>query len=115
MIKHLPVEPVLQYETKDEIVFPKTNSRMYIGTAGTKAFGRGDTISDLHISEIAFFDKAEEIFNGIIQSVPDSPDTEVNIESTANGIGNFYHNGYLAAKENRNGFKAFFFPWYFDG
>ena len=43
----IPTEKQSEYE----ISFPETNSWFYVGTAGAKAFGRGDTIHRVHLSE----------------------------------------------------------------
>ena len=43
------------YNSKNELTFPKTDSTFYIGTAGAKSWGRGDTITHLHLSETAFY------------------------------------------------------------
>ena len=40
--------PTFGRNSRNELYFPKTESSYYIGTAGSKAFGRGDWISDLH-------------------------------------------------------------------
>jgi hypothetical protein len=42
----------------------------YIGTAGARKFGRGDTITDLHCSEVAFWENAKELTAGLL--LPDS-------------------------------------------
>jgi hypothetical protein len=52
MLKHIKgPPPILGRNSRNELYFPKTESTYYIGTAGARAFGRGDTITDLHISE----------------------------------------------------------------
>ena len=52
--------------------------------------GRGSTIHNLHISEFAFWSGNKwETFNGIMQAVPNTPDSMVIVESTANGFDEF--------------------------
>ena len=46
-----------------------------MGTAGTEAVGRSKTIQLLHGSEAAFWKNARAHFAGVIQTVPDLPDT----------------------------------------
>ena len=70
--------------SKNRITFKKTNSTFYIGTAGSSAFGRGDTIHYLHCSEFAYWPDAENLFAGLAQAV--SPTGEIAIESTGNGV-----------------------------
>jgi hypothetical protein len=100
------LKPVLGTDNMKAITFPKTNSSLWIGTAGSRSFGRGDNISDLHLSEAAFYVNAEEFTKGIF---PAAEYGEITIESTGNGVGNWYHRQCVRAREGR-GFKLFFFP-----
>ncbi|KKM04393.1 hypothetical protein LCGC14_1764760, partial [marine sediment metagenome] len=81
------------------IGLPKMNSTFYIGTAGSRKFGRGDTISHLHCSEYAFWPNAKELMTGLVQAVPLSG--ELAIESTGNGMGNDYHGRCMRAYEEK--------------
>lgn len=74
--------------TGNSIIFPDTNSKIWIGTAGAKAFGRGDDITDYHLSEYAFWTNP-----GLIVGIEEAcmNDSEGCIESTANGWGTPYH------------------------
>ena len=83
-------KPVIRNMSANEITFPKTNSMIYIGTAGSKKFGRGDTITHLHCSEYAFWANPLELLFGLLQACPKGH-SEVAIESTGNGTGNDYH------------------------
>lgn len=83
-------KPVIKNMSANEITFPKTNSMIYIGTAGSRKFGRGDTITHLHCSEYAFWPNALELLLGLLQACPRGH-SEVAIESTGNGTGNDYH------------------------
>lgn len=107
-IDTLPLKPYLQYESRNEMFFPKTNSWFYIGTAGAKAFGRGDTITHLHASEVAFWENPT-ILTGLFQAVPISG--RIVLETTANGY-NHFQKMWTEAKEGRSGFKPHFFPWH---
>lgn len=91
------------------ISFPKTNSEIYIGTAGSRKFGRGDTISHLLCSEYAYWPHPAELLNGLLDSVPHSG--EVAIESTGNGIGNDYHRRALRAYQGQSQWKCHFLSW----
>jgi hypothetical protein len=98
-----------RYSTKNEIVFLNTGSTFYIGTAGARKFGRGDTIHRLHGSEVAFWDNPEELTAGLFQAVP--RDGRIVLESTANGVGNFFHRQVQNSLKNMGRFKLHFFPW----
>lgn len=75
---------VIKNLSKNRISFGKTGSEFFIGTAGSTAFGRGDTIHRLHCSEFAYWPDAEGLFSGLVQAV--SPSGEISIESTGNGM-----------------------------
>lgn len=102
-------KPVIQNMSKNEITFPKMNSMFYLGTAGARKFGRGDTITHLHCSEFAFWPNASELMLGLLQAVPMSG--EIGIESTGNGLNDYYTRCMRAAKgESR--WTVHFLPWH---
>lgn len=110
IIKHLKCEPPqLKYANRNEIVFEKTDSSFYIGTAGSKNFGHGDTITDLHCSEVSRWPDPQELLKGLFQAVP--PTGNVSIESTGNGTGNWYHRACTRAAKLQSGYKLHFFNW----
>ena len=92
-----------------EITFPKTNSMFYIGTAGSRAFGRGDTITHLHCSEYAYWPNPKGLFSGLADAVPLSG--EIIIESTGNGLNDYYNRSMRAAK-GASSYKVHFLPWH---
>lgn len=81
-------------------------------TAGTSGVGRGSTIHNLHLSEFAFWsgDKLET-YAGLVQAVPNTPNTMVVIESTANGYEQFQEL-WQRAVNGENDFKPVFIPWF---
>ena len=87
----------LKYNSKHELVNTQKNSYFYIGTAGAKAFGRGDTINNLHVSELALWPDQERTMIGLIQAVPKAG--KIVIESTANGIGDYFYKLWIKSKE----------------
>ena len=108
------IEMILDTErlSQAEIRFKDTGSWFYIGTAGAKAFGRGDTINALHCSELAHWPNAEIILTGILGSIPE--DAEVFIESTGNGIADPFAKRVKASIDGRSHWKTHFFPWTLD-
>lgn len=98
---------VTKYDNRNEITFPKTNSHIYIGTAGSRNFGRGDTITDLHCSEIAFWANPEKLVRGLFQAAEQG---EICVESTGNGVGNWYHRQCLRAASGGL-WKLHFYNW----
>jgi hypothetical protein len=79
------MKPVMHHNSSYEKSFPSRNSVFYIGTAGSKVFGRGETIKYFLGSEFAFWPDPWKILNPVMQSVP--LDGEIILESTPNGEG----------------------------
>lgn len=77
----------LKYNSKYELFNEATNSRYTIGTADNVDFGRSKTITNLHLSEAAFYSNLEKMFSGAMQAVV--PSGRIIIETTANGYGYF--------------------------
>lgn len=100
---------VIGHESKNELTFPKTDSMFYIGTAGARKFGRGDTITDLHCSEAAFWPDPKSLTAGLFQAVPRGG--EIAIESTGNGVGNWYHKMVMRAAGGGGRYRNHFFDW----
>ncbi len=103
-------KPVIKNMSRNEITFPKTGSMFYIGTAGAKKFGRGDTITELHGSEVAFWPDPKSLLAGLFQAVPDTG--QVALESTGNGVGNYYHRACTRALEGKGRYRLHFLPWH---
>ena len=82
-----------------------------LATAGTKTVGRGFTPLYLQCSEAAFYENAETVMNSLLNSVPDTPESMIIIESTANGMGGLFHSMWQKAKAGTSAFKAIFLSW----
>lgn len=108
----LQVKPVLGTSNAKELSFCELDSGYRIGTAGNKAVGRSQTIQYFHGSEVAYWPNAGEHTKGVLQAVPDAPDTEIILESTANGVNNFFHQFWKTAEKGLSDFWAVFLPWF---
>lgn len=108
------VKPTVSAANAKELHFGVLDSGYKIGTAGNKAVGRGQTIQYFHGSEVAFWLNASEHTKGIMQAVPDAEGTEVVWESTANGVGNFFHEQWKLAEKGLSEFQAIFVPWFWQ-
>src|SRR5207249_1718562 len=97
-----------------ELYFDELGSGYKVGTAGTKGVGRSATLQLFHGSEVAFWPFAESHAAGILQAIADEPGTECILESTANGVGNFFHQTWRDAEAGRNDYIAIFVPWYWQ-
>jgi len=102
-----------RYSNRREFFWPRMYSHFYVATAGSPTSGRGMTINNVHASEFAFWPKPEEALVALTEAVPKAGGRII-IESTANGVGNYYHDFWTAAKGERNGFEPHFFVWWED-
>jgi hypothetical protein len=106
----MKVRPVISIDSKSEIRFPKKGSSYFIGTAGQKAFGRGDTVDRAHLSEAAFYDDLQRILNGIAEAAEYG---QIDIETTPNGREQFY-DMWQKAKAGLSSYTTIFIPWFID-
>ena len=97
-----------------ELYFKEFDSGYSVGTAGNKSVGRSQTIQLMHSSEVAFWQFAEDHSKGILQAISNEKGTEVILESTANGIGNYFHSRWLNAMDADSEYQAIFLPWYWQ-
>lgn len=105
----------LKHDTRNDLEWVETGSSIRVATAGKKGsagVGRSSTTHMIHASEVAFWDDAETVWNGLSQTVPRSPGTFICFESTANGTGNFFHRMWEAAEAGENEYTPLFFPWW---
>src|SRR5262249_40601886 len=114
--EHCPplLQPVTGAANAKELCFTLLDSDYKVGTAGTKAVGRSQTVQYFHASEVGFLPFAETHAAGVMQAVPNEPDTEIVLESTANGMGNFFHAHWQAAERGESEYEAIFIPWYWS-
>ena len=109
-LKHIDgPAPQLKNMSANELTFPETDSMFYIGTAGSREFGRGDTITDLLGTEIAFWPKPQSLMRGLLQAVPTTG--SVILESTGNGL-NYYYRLCMQASKGQNDWRLHFIPWH---
>ncbi len=119
-----PLKPMRKNSNAQEIVFenptrdpeekaanPGLMSSIRCVPAAGSGVGRGDTVTNVHASEAAFWRNMNETLDALMQTVPDSPDTAVVIESTANGF-NAFKTLWDDAEAGRNGFMPLFFAWH---
>lgn len=106
------VKPQTGAANAKELSFDKLDSGYKVGTAGTKAVGRSQTIQLFHGSEVAFWPEAGTHFSGVIQAVPDLPGTEIILESTANGVGGEFYERWQNAEAGISDYIAIFIPWF---
>lgn len=99
------LRPQIQYNSKYEISFPAIDSKILV-LPSSENVGRGYTLHNVLLTELAFWDKAEEKMLAIENAVP--KDGKIIIESTPNSIGNLYHRMWMAD----NGYTKKQYGWW---
>ena len=98
----------------NKLYFKTFDSGYAVGTAGNKAVGRSQTIQLFHGSECGYWPHPEEHAKGVLQAVSRENGTEIIIESTANGIGNYFHRIWQSAIQGDSEYLPIFVPWYWQ-
>ena len=118
MYDELPelMKPEKKKSNARELVFDKEDgrglkSKIKCFTAGGKGVGRSDTINNLHLSELAFWqgDKKQTLL-GLLQAVPNTSNTMIIIESTANGY-EYFKELWDNAVAGKSDFVPIFIGW----
>lgn len=94
-----------------------SNSRYSLGSAQRPDSLRSEDISMAHLTEVGLWKttqgrKPEDLVQSIFGSIASGPYTMKVIESTAKGVGNFFHRTWIDATEKRNNFTPVFIPWF---
>lgn len=106
------------YEGSTKTRFVKERKcRISIGSSEKPESLRGEDINMAHFSEVGLFcstdsKKPEDLIQGIVSGIPLLKDTIIVYESTAKGVGNFFHREWLRATKGENGFRPVFIAWY---
>lgn len=71
----------------------------------------------LHLSEVGLWrstltKNADDLVQSLYATVPDVPGSFIVMESTAKGVGNFFHLQYQAAANGESDLRAVFVPWF---
>lgn len=109
------IKDYLSVDSKDELENATNGAYFYIGTAGSKVGGRGDTVTNLHFSEAAFYQDTEkvtpkEVIEATTQQVPQDHGM-IFIESTGGHYGSYYQGEWERAKDKESNFTPRFFNW----
>ena len=116
---YAPNEPKMVGVGKSGNIFrvPQRNCKIKIGTAERPNSCRGGDYNLVHLSEVAVWKetdgkKPEDIVRSACSGILLRPYTMIVYESTPNGVGNFFHKEYLAAKKGISQFEAMFVAWF---
>ena len=112
IIDNMEEPPTLQKSNAKEILFEHNKSGYRLYTAGAKEAGRGTTPTIAHLSEVAFWQFDEQILAGLFQGISQENETEVILESTANGASGEFFRLYQGAINGDNEYVPIFLPWY---
>jgi hypothetical protein len=82
-----------------------------VATAGTKTVGRGFTPLYLHCSEVPYFPNSETVMTGLLNSIPDTIESMVILEGTANGMGGWFYDMWQRSKAGLTAYKPVFLSW----
>lgn len=94
-----------------------TGSRFSVGSAEKPESLRSENISMAHLTEVGLWretkgKKPEDLIQAIFGSIFSSPYSMKVLESTAKGIGNYFHRTWQAAVAGTNNFTPVFIPWF---
>lgn len=116
---YVPNEPKLVGVGKSGNIYrvPQRNCKIKVGTAERPNSCRGGDYNLVHLSEVALWKetdgkKPEDIVRSACSGILLRPYTMIVYESTPNGVGNFFHKEYLAAKQGISQFEAMFVAWF---
>lgn len=100
-------KPKAAVDNVNELRFESTNSGMYVGLEI-----RGDTPNNLHIAEAAHIPDQDRI-TATLGSVPNiETGSNITAESTANGVGDWFHQTCIEAEAGIGDFDLIFFSWF---
>ena len=128
LLRHYPRE-MLDEEDADKLRFSKLEGQPNVqqieardclvitGSSLSEDAARGYDLSMAHLSEVAFWkDSAmhdpDDVVRSVCGSVVLKPETVIVLESTANGVGTFFHDEWLRAKSGSSDKEAVFVPWH---
>lgn len=114
MWEEWPFNPLYteKHNTIKSLSWLETRSSMSVATARNAGSGRSFTYHAVHCSECAFWDEPERLMVGLNQSVPYKHGTIIILESTANGVGNWFHEEWSRAVRGESQYVPLFFPWF---
>jgi len=99
------IRPKIHFNSKWELSFPGIDSKIMVLTG--ENVGRGMTLHNVLASELALWDKPEEMMLALENAVPLSG--QMIVESTPNGVGNLFHRMWM---NKDNGYEKRAYGWW---
>jgi hypothetical protein len=102
--------------TQNIKLIPERANKITIGSMQTPESIRSDDIAMAHLSEVGLWRKTEgkkpeDLIQSILGTIDLKPYTMVVMESTAKGVGNFFHQSWTEAKRTKN-YEPVFVAWF---
>ncbi len=99
------------------IKIPRRNFRIKAGSAERPDSSRGGDYALVHLTEVGLWRKTlgkqpQDIMRAATSGVLLQPETMIVMESTANGVGTFFHSEYQAAKRGKSLYRPVFVAWH---
>jgi hypothetical protein len=87
------------------------------GSSLSEDAARGNDISMAHLSEVAYWKESamhnpDDVVRSVCGSVTIEPETVIVLESTANGVGDYFHDEWLRAQQGVSDKLPVFVPWH---
>lgn len=103
--------------SRTTISIPRRNFRIKAGSAERPDACRGGDYALVHLTEVGLWRKTqgkrpEDIMRAATSGVLLYPETMIVLESTANGVGTFFHREYMAAKRGTSLYRPLFVAWH---
>ncbi len=103
--------------SRSAIYIPRRNFRIKAGSAERPDSSRGGDYALVHLTEVGLWKKTEgkrpeDIIRAATSGVLLYPETMIVMESTANGVGTFFHKEYQAAKRGTSLYRPVFVAWH---
>jgi hypothetical protein len=113
------IRPKPKYDSKHELAFEDeekgvVDSQLGISNVvpGQEDQGRGDTFTRLHLTEIPFWKGDSDVAATALSEA--AKGGKITYESTAKGVGDFFHKKYLQGKRQEGGVRSHFFQWWWN-
>jgi hypothetical protein len=105
--------PHLAVSNSIELYYDMFDSHYWIGSQAGQTPGMGETIHDVHCSELAFWADPAAIMADLLPAVPkDDPTATVMFESTGQLEGDWWHTQCLMSRDGEDGYAMIFLPWF---
>ena len=113
------LRPKTRYSTKRELTFEDEDdpeaglrSSMYVDSANNIHLGVSRTITALHLSEVARYEKSVDAIPSILGAIPLSSGTIILMESTAHVLGAYFRDMVYRAQRQEGPWRLAFVPWF---